>query len=685
MFSEAVVYRRTPENGQPFNSNFLNIRSLITTTLESSLTPPKPEELKPYYTPSLNDDTLVFESRFESGNLAMAKKVSSTEYNLLLQNDVNSHGHTQWFFFKVSNTQRSLRVKFNIVNLVKGASLYNQGMQVAIYSQNAFLNSSQGWFRGGDDISYFPNGHRRENVASKTYFTMTFTYEFPEDNDTVHFAYSVPYTYTQLKEYLRDLEADPLRSQFMTRKSLCRTLAGNKCDYLTVTNPGSQEDTQSKRAVIVSARVHPGETVGSWMMHGLLDYLTSAAPEAHNLREQFLFKIIPMLNPDGVVNGNHRTNLTGADLNRRWKTPSKTMHPTIYAMKRMILNLASKTDIELICDFHGHSRKQNVFIYGCNKPKEPQACKLFPYILSKVNPNFSFRDSRFGMQKSKEATLRISLFKELRIPKVYTIEASFAGPDSGPNAHTHFTTKQLEDVGRDFLLAILVLSPVKVKKEPKLSGSTKGRRGRTLRKSIDLSQTETTTPNLGLGFNIDSLCAEFLQNEELFGAGEEADSSDDSDSEPSEDNLEAEKLGKLLPKEPKPKQRSLPRPRVGPGMKKTSPKFQLRTPTQMSRKCPECGEAMTLRHTCNPSQPAPPPLHMPPAALNLSYTRKSIGVRTYYNRFGKRVHDQSTQTPAAFYTANYSQRGRRTASMSRPVSSEEDPSYGMKNASFRIH
>lgn len=51
----------------------------------------------PYYTPSdaINDKTLVFESRFESGNLAMAFKLSDNEYNLVLSNDINTKGHTQ--------------------------------------------------------------------------------------------------------------------------------------------------------------------------------------------------------------------------------------------------------------------------------------------------------------------------------------------------------------------------------------------------------------------------------------------------------------------------------------------------------------------------------------------------------------------------------------------------------------
>jgi hypothetical protein len=49
----------------------------------------------PYYTPNdENDKTLVFESRFESGNLAMAFKINDNEYNLVLSNDINTKGHT---------------------------------------------------------------------------------------------------------------------------------------------------------------------------------------------------------------------------------------------------------------------------------------------------------------------------------------------------------------------------------------------------------------------------------------------------------------------------------------------------------------------------------------------------------------------------------------------------------------
>ena len=68
-------------------------------------------------------------------------------------------------------------------------------------------------------------------------------------------------------------------------------------------------------------------------MKGIIDFLVSSAPEARVLRENFVFKIVPMLNPDGVINGSARCNLAGVDLNRQWIEPNKKLHGTIYHTK----------------------------------------------------------------------------------------------------------------------------------------------------------------------------------------------------------------------------------------------------------------------------------------------------------------------------------------------------------------
>ena len=64
--------------------------------------------------------------------------------------------------------------------------------------------------------------------------------------------------------------------------------------------------------------------------------MLSKEPEAVELRDKFIIKIVPMLNPDGVKIGNYRNGLLGVDLNRRWHKPSKFLHPEIYYTKSII-------------------------------------------------------------------------------------------------------------------------------------------------------------------------------------------------------------------------------------------------------------------------------------------------------------------------------------------------------------
>ncbi len=52
------------------------------------------------------------------------------------------------------------------------------------------------------------------------------------------------------------------------------------------------------------------------MVEGALDFLCGDSEMAIFLRHHTVFKIIPLLNPDGVILGNYRTGLFGKDFNR---------------------------------------------------------------------------------------------------------------------------------------------------------------------------------------------------------------------------------------------------------------------------------------------------------------------------------------------------------------------------------
>lgn len=247
---------------------------------------------------------------------------------LTLRPDLYTAKHTQWFYFRVQNMRREPLYRFTIANMAKPKSLYGQGLRPLLYSQQDARSRGIGWRRVGTDIRYY-----RGSVGEPPVFRLSWTVRFPHDGDTCFFAACYPYTYSDLQRYLRTLAADPARSRYCAVQALCRSLAGNTVYLLTITSPGSMA---GKRVVVASARVHPGESGGSWAMRGFLDFLLSAHVDAQLLRRLFVFKVVPMLNPDGVVVGNSRCSLAGQDPNRAYGTALPGSFPGVWHLRAMV-------------------------------------------------------------------------------------------------------------------------------------------------------------------------------------------------------------------------------------------------------------------------------------------------------------------------------------------------------------
>ncbi|KAJ3163169.1 Cytosolic carboxypeptidase 1 [Geranomyces michiganensis] len=412
------------------------------------------------------EGSLEFDSRFESGNLQMAVKISDTEYDLLLQTDINAPmgKHNQWFYFSIQNMAAGRSYKFNIINLSKMGSQFNQGMQPVMHSRVDGL-----WRRIGDDIYYYKNHHKKpeeSDTENNTYATLTFSITPEHDGDTCSFAYHYPYTYSDLQRHLFQFQITPTFSDRCRRQILCHTLGGNECVLLTITDFTEASLAACPIAdriyILLSARVHPGESNASHIMHGLLTYLlTSGDDTASQLRRRCVFKVVPMLNPDGVVNGSHRCSLAGVDLNRQWKTPDAGRVPTIAAIKALWKHvIESGRKVLLTCDFHGHSRRKNVFLFGCeNAPGSPHETleRTFPTLLAQVSPTFSLPGSRFDVQPSKESTARVIVRRELGVVNSFTLESSYCGADFGDKKGLQFQIPDHQQSGLSFCHALRAL------------------------------------------------------------------------------------------------------------------------------------------------------------------------------------------------------------------------------------
>lgn len=429
---------------------------------------------------SEHKDSLRFFSKFECGNLRKAVHVRRYEYDLILNADVNTSQYHQWFYFEVSGMVANVPYRFNIINGEKTNSQFNYGMQPVLYSVREALEGRPHWVRTGTEICYYRNHFQPSGQKGSCFYTLTFTVTFRHDEDVCYLAYHYAYTYSALQAHLQMLQrsVDP-RKVFFRQQSLCNTLAGNSCPLVTITAcPSSRSwknlhQLRNRPCVVLTARVHPGESNASWVMKGSLEFLCSSDPVAQSLREAFIFKIIPMLNPDGVINGTHRCSLTGEDLNRQWKKPDPSLSPTIYHTKGFLyyLNSIGRTPL-VFCDYHGHSRKKNVFLYGCSVKetlwqsgssvdtatlKEDPGYRTISKTLDRIAPAFSFNSCNYLVEKSRASTARVVVWREIGVLRSYTMESTYNGCDQGIYQGMQLGTRELAEMGSKFCQSLLTL------------------------------------------------------------------------------------------------------------------------------------------------------------------------------------------------------------------------------------
>ena len=87
-----------------------------------------------------------------------------------------------------------------------------------------------------------------------------------------------PYTYTECMNMLDQITIQPMSSNILRRATLTKTIAGNQIEMLIITNFMSSQDAIAKRkCVILTGRVHPGESNSSYVMEGVIQFLMSDA------------------------------------------------------------------------------------------------------------------------------------------------------------------------------------------------------------------------------------------------------------------------------------------------------------------------------------------------------------------------------------------------------------------------
>ncbi len=107
-----------------------------------------------------------------------------------------------------------------------------------------------------------------------------------------------------------------LSPTYVTKTLLGLSEEGRNIDLLKITN--SSIPDSGKETIYIVGRQHAAETCSSHMLKGMIDFLISDNTDAQRLRDQTVFYIVPMVNPDGVYLGNSRVTSENRDPNRDW-------------------------------------------------------------------------------------------------------------------------------------------------------------------------------------------------------------------------------------------------------------------------------------------------------------------------------------------------------------------------------
>jgi hypothetical protein len=176
------------------------------------------------------------------------------------------------------------------------------------------------------------------NIRNSSSF-FTFSHIFEED--TVWIAAAIPYTYSKLMEYLDSIEI----FEDVYRESLGSSSDGNCVELITITDQSIHNE--NKQTIWITTGHHPSETSGMWVVRGIINSILNN----QNLRRKYVWKINPMLNPDGVLLGYTRYDSNGFDLNREWDDDVE-MAPEISSVYNAMIEWMKYDSIDLIADFH---------------------------------------------------------------------------------------------------------------------------------------------------------------------------------------------------------------------------------------------------------------------------------------------------------------------------------------------
>ena len=171
--------------------------------------------------------------------------------------------------------------------------------------------------------------------------------------------------------------------------------------------------------ILILGRQHPPEVTGAFAMRGFINQLLNKNSLSDSFLKNYNILFVPLMNPDGVMNGYWRYNENKKDLNRDWGI---FIQPETDAVNKKLTELKNKK-LALFIDFH--STFKNLFYISDIAEESPMKNFLEDWLLGS-RKSLSEANYKYEIINSLNKDNGVSknyIFNKYKIPSV-TYEVS---------------------------------------------------------------------------------------------------------------------------------------------------------------------------------------------------------------------------------------------------------------------
>lgn len=206
------------------------------------------------------------------------------------------------------------------------------------------------------------NGKTWTWLGQETVTDRSFQFTFRSDESDVQFCVSIPYTQQNLNRFLKPLE----QSRHLRIETLCQSKQNHRVLRLHT----GKLDGEPEFRILLTCRHHACEMIASYALEGLVETILSDTDDGEWFRSHVEFLVIPMMDFDGVLNGDQGKNRVPRDHNRDYA--DKSIHPEVHALRQLIPEW-SAGKLRFALDMHcpglvGGQSNETVYLVEANSP-----------------------------------------------------------------------------------------------------------------------------------------------------------------------------------------------------------------------------------------------------------------------------------------------------------------------------